>query len=70
LIKDGANRWNDFCAHVGILPKRIIYLDCTLKAFGNIQREENPEFKEEEFDEDLRNQNNSDLDNFRQIRER
>jgi len=45
-------------------------LECTLKAFGNIQRDENPEFKEEEFDEDVRNQNNSDLESIRQIKDR
>jgi len=69
LIRDGNDKWEAFCAATGIVPKRIIFLDCSLKAFGNLMREENPEFKEEEFEEEDRSQKNQELERLRQLKE-
>lgn len=70
LVKDGSDKWNEFCAHLKVVPKKIFYMACGMKAFGNLNREENPDFKEEEIEEEEKANKLSELEKIRAIREK
>jgi len=43
-------------------------MQCTLKSFFNLNREENPDYKEEEMEEEDRNNKNAELEKVNQVR--
>jgi len=51
-----------------LIPNRILHLNTTMKAFENIQKEENPEWQE--FDEEEKSNKISQLDKIKQTREK
>jgi len=51
-----------------LIPNRILIFGTTMKAFENIQKEENPEWVE--FDEEEKTNKIQQLDKLKQIREK
>lgn len=50
LIKDGADRFEAFCAATGTIPRRILWLNCTLKSFEEEEEGEDKEARAHELE--------------------
>lgn len=70
LVRDNLDKYHEMCNTLNIYPKKLLFLNATLKSFVNLLREENPEAKEEDIEEEERNTKNQELDKLRSLRDK